>query len=76
MAKIKLNRGGVRQLLRSEEMQQICNDFAFEAKAKLGDGYDVTYRRGKNRVNASIGAVGADAIRENKRDNSIIKALK
>ena len=73
--KVVLNRSGVRELLRSQEMMNVCTHLAYEAKSKLGDGYEVSYRTGKNRVNASIAAVSPEAIKENKRKNTILKAM-
>lgn len=73
--KIKLNRAGVRALLKSDEMLDICKDHAYRAQSKLGDGYEVTYRKGKNRVNASVGAITPKARRENSKHNTIIKAV-
>lgn len=73
---VKLNRAGVRQLLKSQEMMNICTKHAFSAKSKLGDGYEVTYRTGKNRVNASIAAVTPKAKRDNLKNNTILKALR
>lgn len=77
MAKVKveLNRSGVKALLKSEEMMQICKDHAYSAKTKLGDGYSVSTRKGKNRVNASVGAVTPEARRENSKHNTILKAV-
>ena len=63
--KIELNRKGVRELLQSAEMMDVCKEYAYKAKAKLGDGYEVSYQKGKNRVNASIAAVNRKAKREN-----------
>ena len=74
--KVVLNRAGVRKLLKSQEMLNICTERAYGAKNRLGDGYEVTYRTGKNRVNASIAAVTPDAINENNSNNSILKALR
>ena len=78
MAKIdiKLNRSGVRELLRSDEMLQICKDYAYSAQAKLGDGYEVTYMKGKNRANAEVAAVTWKAKVANWRNNLILKALR
>lgn len=73
---IKLNRSGVRQLLRSDEMLQICKEHAYKARAKLGSGYEVTYRKGKNRANAEVAAVTRKAKRDNWLHNSILKALR
>ena len=74
--KITLNKSGVRKLLRSQEMMNICTKLAYEAKNRLGDGYKVTYQTGKNRVNASIIAVTPKARKEKMEDQSILKALR
>lgn len=74
--KISLSRSGVRALLRSQEMMNLCTGYAYSAKSRLGDGYEVSYRVGKNRVNAEVAAVTQEAIRENMDTNSILKALK
>ena len=74
--RIVLNRAGVRELLRSQAMMDICEKHARDARARLGDGYTVTTRRAKNRVNASVAAQSFAARRENARSNTILKALK
>lgn len=73
--RIKLNRAGVRNLLKSQEMMNICTKLAYRAQASLGDGYEVSYVTGKNRVNASIAAVSYKARKENLENNTILKAL-
>ena len=74
--KIELNRKGVRELLQSAEMMDVCKEYAYKAKAKLGGGYEVSYQKGKNRVNASIAAVSRKAKRENLVKNTVLKAVK
>ena len=61
--------------MQSQEMMNICTKLAFQAQSKLGDGYEVTYMTGKSRVNASIGAKSAEAVKENYENNTILKAL-
>ena len=73
--KVKLNRGEVRKLLRSQEMMNICTEFAYSAQSRLGEGYEVSYRTGKNRVNAEVAAVSQEERQENSDNNSIMKAL-
>ncbi len=73
--KIVLNRDGVRSLLRSAEMQAICEQHASNARSKLGDGYEVSTFVGKNRCNASVKAVSKKARKENMKDNTILKAI-
>lgn len=77
MAKVKfeLNREGVRELLRSKEMMDICSEYANSAAARLGDGYEVSTHTGANRVNAQVSAETFAAKRDNLKNNSIIKAV-
>lgn len=73
--KIKLNRKGVRALLRSPEMLEICKEHADAARGRLGEGYEVTTHTGRNRVNAQIHAKTHAAYKENAQNNTILKAL-
>ena len=74
-AVIKLNREGVRQMLRSDEAENICRELARKAADKLGDGYEVSTYKGKKRANASIKAVTYQARKDAKRNNTILKAV-
>ena len=77
MAKLKfeLNKGGVRNLLRSKEMMDICSEYANNALGRLGDGYEVSTYSGTNRVNAEVYAETYAAKRENLKSNTILKAV-
>ena len=74
--RIELNREGVRELLRSDEMKSICEGHANAALTRLGDGYETSSMVGKNRVNAEIKAVSYKAKKDNMENNSILKALR
>lgn len=37
--KVVLNSEGIREMLRSKEMQSICEEYASAALNRLGDGY-------------------------------------
>lgn len=74
--KIELNSAGVRELLRSQGMMDICAGLAQGVQARLGKGYIVSRRTGKNRVNASIKAATRKAKTDNMKNNTILKALK
>lgn len=78
MAKVelKLNKKGVRELLRSDEMKSICEEHANNALSKLGAGYSVSSMVGQNRANASILAETYEAKKENAEHNTILKALR
>ena len=72
---IKLNREGVRELLKSEEMMAVCEEHANAALSRLGGGYKVSPYVGKKRVNAEISAESIKAKCQNAKHNTILKAL-
>lgn len=63
-------------MLRSDQMMAICKEHAYATQAALGEGYEVTYQTGKNRVNAEVAAVSKKAQSENAKENTILKALR
>lgn len=74
--KVKLNRKGVRELLKSAEMLSACHEVAEEVANRAGDGYGVEdYPNGKTRVNVSVRTITADAVRDNAKNNTLLKAL-
>lgn len=76
VAKIKLNRAGVRQLLKSKEMQAICTEHAEEIAARCGAGYAVDSMQKETRAIATVYPQTAEARRDNYRNNTIEKALR
>ena len=74
--RFKLNRKGVRELLRSQEMEGICKEYAERALERLGDGYEADTHVGPNRVNAMVSASTYKARRENSKDKTILKAVR
>ena len=75
MVKFELNREGVKELMQSPEMMRICKQYADNAAARLGDGYEVTTHTGRTRVNAEVSAESYQAKRDNLENNSILKAV-
>ena len=73
---IKLNRQGVRELLKSKEMGQICLEHAQQIAARAGEGYETDTRTGVNRVNASVYPATDKARHDNLKNNTILKAVK
>lgn len=71
----ELNRSGVRDLLRSQEMREICEGYASCAACSLGEGYEYDARIGKNRANAMVYATYNQTISDAKNNNTIMKAL-
>lgn len=74
--RIELNSDGVRELLKSQEIRNICEGFASKAVGRLGEGYSSTIYTGKNRANASVYAESVEAKRENLENNTILKAIR
>lgn len=73
--RLKLNSAGVRNLLRSSEMAEVCKQQAETIRARCGDGYETNSYTGKNRVNASVYAATPAAVRDNLKNNTIVKAV-
>lgn len=74
--KIKLNKKGVGQLLKSKELASGLNSLAFAAQSRLGEWYEVVYYTAPTRVVAEVRAESYAARKENADTNSILKALK
>jgi len=74
--KIKLNRAGVKALLRSEEMRTTCEKHASEIARRCGEGYETNTFVGRNRVNAQVMASTYEAKRDNAENNTILKAVR
>ena len=72
----KLNKAGVRELMRSPEMMNVCRDYAGRALERLGDGYEADSYVGPNRVNAMVTAKSYQAKKENSESNMILKAVR
>lgn len=73
---IKLNSDGIRELLRSAEMEAICKEYAGAIHGRCGSGYATDSYRGKNRVNAMVWAETSAAKADNSKNNTILKAIK
>lgn len=73
--RIELNSEGVRNLLKSAEIAEICRTHAQEIAGRAGSGYEVTTYTGKTRVNASVHAATDEAYRDNLKNNTLLKAV-
>ncbi|MBQ5477955.1 MAG: hypothetical protein IIT64_09185 [Bacteroidaceae bacterium] len=72
--KFVLNRAGVRELMQSQEMQDVLVDFAQQVAEKAGDGYDVYI--GINRANVSVRTATEEAMADNLDHNTLEKAIR
>ena len=71
----KLNRAGVRELLKSSEMQDVLKKHATTIKNRAGDGYEQDIYIGRNRANAMVKAETFKARKDNSKNNTLLKAV-
>lgn len=74
--KFILNRAGVAELMKSPEMITLLKETAKTIQNRAGDGYEVSAFTGKNRANISIKTKSCKAIRDNNKNNTLLKALR
>ncbi len=72
--KFVLNRAGVRELMQSQEMQDVLVEFASQVAERAGDGYDVYI--GVNRANVSVGTATEEAMADNLAHNTLEKSIR
>jgi hypothetical protein len=73
--RIELNSSGVRELLRSDDVERCCKEKANAVQSFCGDGYETDSYKGLNRVNAMVKATTSKAVMDNLQNNTILKAL-
>lgn len=71
----ELNRAGVRDLLKGEEMQSICSSYGDAILSVAGEGYKKTVHVGRNRANCSVKTDTPKAYYSNLKHNTLINAL-
>lgn len=73
--KVKLKGDGVRELLKSSEIQSQCMSYANNAKRSLGEGYEVAEKNYPERSGAIVKATTYEAAKDNLENNSLSKAV-
>lgn len=71
-----LNRAGVAELMKSPEMVALLKETAKTIQNRVGDGYERSTFVGKNRANISVKTKSRKAIRDNNKNNTLLKALR
>ncbi len=74
--KFELNSEGVRELLKSQEMMDVCAEHANKVISQCGNGFETSSHIGKNRVNVSVYPVTKSAKNRNYKENVLLKALR
>lgn len=71
-----LNGAGVAELMKSDAMVAILKEQAKSVQNKAGDGYEINAFVGRNRANVSVKTKTRKAARDNKKNNTLLKALR
>lgn len=74
--KVELNRAGVRQLLRSEDLGDKLEALAETISGRCGEGYAHDRKLMPTRVIASVYTDDNAAARDNMQNNTILRSLK
>lgn len=74
--KFKLNSTGVKELLKSDGIKNVINSHAQRIYSSLGDGYKMDEYDGVNRYNAMVWASSRKAKKDNKKNNTLLKAIR
>lgn len=73
--RIELNSAGIREMLRSAEMQALLNEKAEAIADKAGNGYEHDTHMMPGRVIASAYTGTAEAYRDNMDNNTLLRSL-
>ena len=73
--KIVLNDSGVRSLLKSSEIAEICMKIASHSANNCGEGYEAQSRSYPERTGAAVVAITYQAKHDNSENNTILKSL-
>lgn len=73
--KIKLNTSGVRELLRSSELQEECVSYAKQIQATAGEHFAVESRSYPERRGAAVYPADDVGYYDNLKNNTLVKAM-
>lgn len=79
MADIRIvrNEKGLTALRKSDAVNEVIKALADDIAVRCGDGYEADlYTEGRTRNNASVGPRTPEAIRDNYRNNTLLKNMK
>lgn len=73
--KVELNSAGIREMLRSPEMQALLGEKAAEIAGRCGDGYESDVHMTPGRAIASVFTATPEAAKDNSANNTILRNL-
>ena len=74
--RIVLVSNGVKEMLKSKQIEEFCLEQAKQIQQRAGEGYGIDTHVGKTRVNASVFPNTAKSIRNEKENNILLKSLR
>ena len=74
--RFELNSEGVKELLKSSEMQDILQELADEKAAEAGEGYAASVHVGQKRAYANIYPNTKEAVYDNLDNNTLEKVIR
>lgn len=74
--RIELNSAGIREMLRSAEMQAVLDEHAARIAERCGTGYSSDTHLTGGRAVASAFAETGEALRDNLENNTLLRSLK
>ena len=76
MSKFILDKKGVSQLLRGEEMQNLLTEYGNDVMKRLNNkDYNAQTSAGKTRANVTVVCATKKALSDNLKNNTLLKAL-
>jgi len=74
--KFVVNGAGIKELLKSEQMQNICEAYGEQVKAAAGPGYELARRNYPERSGVSVYPGNDDAYYDNLSHNTLEKIMR
>lgn len=75
--KIVLNSKGVRELLKSDEVRQLCREEGNGVMARCGsEHYEIADRNYPERCGVAIYPIDYEGVRDNLKNNTLLKAVR
>jgi len=74
--KFELNQAGVRELLRSREVENVCMEHARRVQSRAGEHYTAEARHYQRRTGAAVYPNDAAGYTDNLKNNTLLRSLK
>ena len=72
---VKLNRAGVAELMKSEDMKKVLREIASSKAQQAGPGFDSSVHLADSRAIANIYPTDAESAHENYENNTLLKVI-